>query len=110
MIRFAENLYTTDSVSSKVSQIKWKTVCGIGMIGVYFITLSLSENDLFDIYSATVFKQRGLRKSNLVILGITASHDEAVLLVSDIINDYISKGYEIALMRQYFEEFINNNI
>lgn len=110
MIRFIDNLYCTKSVESKVSQIKWKTVCGIGMVSVYFITLSENGRDLFDIYSAAVFKERGFRKSNLVILGIAGSYEEATILVSDIISESIRSGTDIKNLRKEYEDYVARGI
>jgi len=110
MIRFVDNIILADTLNKKLGQIKWKTVCGIGMTGVYFITLSLSDRDLFDIYSSAVFKQRGMRKSNLVILGIASSEENARELVAHMIEDYLSKGLDIAGLREYYENYIRDNL
>lgn len=80
------------------------------MISTYFITLSLSENDLFDIYSAKVFKQRGFRKSNLVIIGVAGSYDEATELVAEIINNILQKGVDIKDIRSFCEKHVADNI
>ena len=108
MVRFAENVYTTDSTRSRLDQIKWKTVCGIGMLNVYFITPAMSGKDLFDIYSAVNFKQRSFRKSNLVILGVAGGESEAYMLVENIINDALEKCGDVTKIRNYINSYIDN--
>ena len=105
MIRFADSLYYTEDVYSKISQIKWKTVCGIGMLSVYFITLTDNKKDLFDIYSSSVFKQRQLRKSNLVIIGIAGSYNEAIELTGRMINECLASGCKATELRTRFENY-----
>ena len=83
MIRFVDNLYVSDKVRSRISVIKWKMACGIGMTGVHFITLSDNAGDLFDIYPAAVFKQKRIRKSDRVIIGVADSYDSFSLLCAE---------------------------
>lgn len=110
MVRFTDKLYFTDSVKSKIGQIKWKTVCGIGMVNVHLITLALNEHDLFDIYSAANFKQRGLRKSNLCIIGVAGGYSDACELVESMINEALLQNQDVSRIRAYFNAFVNDNI
>lgn len=108
MVRFAEDLYTSDSVMSRLSTIKWKMACGIGMINTFFITMSLSSEDLFDIYSASMFKQRSFRKSDLIIIGIASDMDEAKNLIVQMIDECIDATGSALNARKYFEnKYIN---
>lgn len=108
MVSFVDKPYVSDKVANKVSQIKWKTICGIGMVNIHFITLAENKNDLFDIYSATVFKQRNLRKSNIKILGIAADYADATLLVEKMIAECIDND-NVDGIRIYYEQYINRN-
>lgn len=109
MVKFVDKLYATESVSSKLSSIKLKTVSGIGMINVYFITMALSEHDIFDIYSASVFKQRGLRRSDITILGVAGGYMEAVELTNQMITDCINDGVDPLELRMYFEKYVKSH-
>lgn len=104
MVSFAKDLYTSEEVTSKVSTIKWKMACGIGMINLFFITMSQSTTDLFDIYPAVVFKQRSFRKSNLKIIGIASSPADANSLVETMINECIRETGDVMKVREYFEK------
>lgn len=103
MVRFADELYVSEHLTSKVSSIKWKMACGIGMVNTYFITMSLSSKDLFDIYSATMFKQRAFRKSDLYIIGIASDMEEARDIVKNMIDDCIRDTGSVNNIRQYFK-------
>lgn len=109
MVSFAKNVYTTDSVKGKLGQIKWKTICGIGMVNVHFITKAMSDKDLFDIYSAPNFKQRDFRKSNLVIWGVAGNYNEAYELVEIMISDALTKCDDVSAIREYFDSYLDNN-
>ncbi len=110
MVRFVDRPYASEAVRSKLSSIKWKMACGIGMTNVYFITLSDSKSDLFDIYPAPVFKQRKLRKSDRVILGIADDHNSAVSLIEQMIRDCLEEDNALRDVRGYFERYIKDHL
>ncbi len=110
MIRFVDKPYITKAVGPKLSSIKWKMTCGIGMVGTFFITLSDNGNDLFDIYPAKVFKQKSIRRSNKVIIGIAHSRDSAKELVCDMINDCLGDRGDLTDIRGYFEDYIKDHL
>ena len=86
MVRFVDRPYLTEKVTGKISSIKWKMACGIGMVGYHFITLSDNDKDIFDIYPAAVFKQKHFRKSDRIIIGVADSIDSARELTGNMIN------------------------
>lgn len=106
MVRFVDKLFISNSVASKISSIKLKTVSGIGMFKVYFVTLALSSHDIFDIYSASVFKQRGMRRSDIVILGVAGSYEEALELTNEMVSECLEHINDPLKMRQYFEQYV----
>lgn len=110
VVRFVDKLYVSDNIAPKVSSIKLKTISGIGMVGVYFITLAQSRNDIFDIYSASVFKQRGIRKSDAVIIGIADSYSGAIELTGKMISECIEGDINPLGIRQYFEQYVSEHI
>ena len=110
MIRFVDNLYLSDKIRSKISVIKWKMACGIGMTGVHFITLSDNGRDLFDIYPAAVFKQKRIRKSDRVIIGVADSYDSAVHIVQEMIDKCMIDCGNLSDVRGYYEGLIKDHL
>ena len=110
MVRFVDRPYASEAVRSKISSIKWKMACGIGMTNVHFITLSDNKSDLFDIYPAPVFKQKKLRKIDLVILGIADNHNSAVGLIEQMIRECLKEDSDLSDVRGYFERYIKDHL
>ena len=110
MVRFVDRPYMTEKVIPKISGIKWKMACGIGMVGYHFITLSDNENDIFDIYPAAVFKQKSFRKSDRIIIGVADSIDSARLLTGSMIKECLDDCHDPKNLRGYFENFIKENL
>lgn len=108
MVRFAKEAYVSDKVRTKLSSIKWKMACGIGMTGLHFITLADNPNDLFDIYPAYVFKQKRIRKSERVIIGVADSNSSATALIEKMINECLQNDGGLSDVRGYFEDMIRN--
>ena len=99
----------SDEVRPKISSVKWKMTCGIGMTGISFITLSDNKNDLFDIYPAAVFKQKSMRKSDRIIIGVAASNS-ANALIEQMVRECIDNGVGITDIRGYFEQYIKDHL
>ena len=110
VVLFVDKPYVTQAAGSKLSSIKWKMACGIGMTGLHFITLSDNTNDLFDIYPAAVFKQKVFRKSDRVIVGVADDHKSATQLVETMINDCLHDRGDLSDIRGYFEEYIKEHL
>ncbi len=110
MVRFVDKPYVTDAVRPKMSSIKWKLLCGIGMTHIHFITLSDNKKDLFDIYPAAVFKQKTIRRSDRVILGVADSHKSATGLIETMIRECLQDRGDLSDIRGYYEEFIKDHL
>lgn len=110
MVRFVDEPYITEALRPKLSSIKWKTACGIGMIGIHFISLSDNENDLFDIYPPEEIKKRSYRKSDRIILGIAHNHKAATKLVEEMISACLENSGDLSDVRGYFEKYIKDHI
>ena len=110
MVRFVDKPYVTDSARRKLSSIKWKMACGIGIAGICFITLSDNKNDLFDIYPSAVFKQKSMRRRDIVILGVAHSNDSAKELVGEMISRCMNDRGNTSDIRGYFEEYIKDHL
>ncbi len=109
MVRFVDRPYVTKKVEPKISSIKWKLLCGIGMTRIFFITLADNRNDLFDIYPAAVFKQKRIRKSDRIIIGVADSAKGARELIEEMIGECMHKG-SLSDIRGYFENYIRDHI
>ena len=110
MVRFVKEPYLSEAVKPKISSIKWKMACGIGMMRVHFITLSDNKNDLFDIYPAATFKQKSLRRSDRVIIGVADSGDSAKELICSMIQDCLDARGALNDIRGYFEGYIKEHM
>lgn len=110
MVRFIDDPITSEAVKPKISAVKWKMMCGIGMTRLHFITIADNKNDLFDIYPAAVFKQRTMRKSDRVIIGIAESYDAAGELIASMIRKCLDECGDLSDIRGYYEEFVREHI
>ena len=110
MVRFVDKPFVSEKIRSKLSVIKWKMACGIGMVGVHFITLADNSKDLFDIYPAAVFKQKIFRKSDRVIIGVADSYDSATLLIEEMIEECMKNCGNLSDVRGYYEGFVKEHL
>ena len=110
MVRFIDKPFVTDKTAAKLSSLKWKMACGIGIVGINFITISENKNDLFDIYPSAVFKQKSMRRRDMVILGIAHSSESAAGLVEQMICRCMSDRGNTSDIRGYFEEYIKDHL
>ena len=109
MVSFVKDPYVTDRIRPKMSSIKWKMACGIGMTNIHFITLADNKNDLFDIYPAAVFKQKSIRKSDRVILGVAHSYNAATSLIETMIQDFLKEHDDMSALRAYYEDYVRDH-
>lgn len=110
MVSIYRNVFTTDVTKSKVSIVKWKISTGIGMANTYLITLASNNNDVFDIYSGTVFKQKRIRKMNFVVIGIAESDSAAKELVIKMLDYYDKNKKNDQSARDFFAELVNSDM
>ena len=64
---------------------------------------------LFDIYPAAVFKQKNIRRSDRVIIGVAESYNSATGLIEQMINECIEAGKKTEDFRGYFEDFVREH-
>lgn len=88
MIRYLDPMYTTEKTADKVTKVRSKIKIGAGMLGLYIISLSETESDVFDIYNVALFKQRYFRHRDYDIVGIAENEEAAYELVRRIHDDY----------------------
>lgn len=67
------------------------------LIGLYVITTASNESNLLDIYEATQFLQPSLSKNNFMVVGIALGREEALAVVTQIIDDIYQQtgGFDI---------------
>lgn len=112
MLKFCEQLYVSDSIKPKVNSIKLKAYSGIGMTGITYIMFSSNNKDIFDIYPASYFKQKKLRKRDFLVIGIAKNKAEAMEMVTSMImeglsySDSFDKFDQGSGIRKYFERKI----
>lgn len=90
MIRYLDPLYTTQKTEKKCDKVRNSIKKGAGLIGLYLITLSETEADVFDIYNVAFFKQRYFRHRDYDVIGIAESQEAAFELVKRIHTDYFN--------------------
>ena len=104
MIRYLEPLYVTEKSSEKVDEMKRKIKWGAGMIGLYLITLSSNENDVFDIFSVVMMKQRSFRHRDLDVIGVAEDQEAAFMLVQRIHEEYYAVCHSYSGIRDALSE------
>jgi len=102
--------FVSDSVKNRLPVIKWKLMCGIGMTRVHFITMSENKNDIFDIYPASVFKQKIFRKRDLLILGVAAGGDDAKALTGIMVKKCLDSCGDLSDIRGYYEKYVKDHL
>ena len=110
VVRFVDEPYLSDKVKPKLSSVKWKLICGIGMTNVHFIMLADNKNDLFDIYPAYVFKQKSMRRSDRVIIGVADDRKSATALIERMIKECLENGGDLSDIRGYYERYIKDHL
>ncbi len=102
MIKYYPVLFLTDKTKKKADRIKWKLAAGAGMVSTQIITISPNAYELFEIYPASVFKQRYFRKRNYLIVGIAENKKAAIQLVKQMIEVCSKKTGSYESIRSYF--------
>ena len=95
--------YVGPEAAKKQSKIIWKLKCGAGMLNIYLVTLASNGKDLFDILPSHLLKQKALRRNLPPIIGIAVGYEEAVGLVTGIVEETIREtgGTDV---RQYLKD------
>ena len=81
-------LYVSDSIAGKnVNRINLKINQNAGTVSVYVITFSSNRENLLDIIPSWVLMQKAYPKKNLTVIGLAKGHEEALLLVKQIVEE-----------------------
>ena len=86
---FHEKLYTDGMSARKIESIRNKIIKGSFKLGVFLITLPLSDDGILEIYRYPEFLQTVYKKSadNVVIVGLANSKEDAYSIVEHIVHD-----------------------
>ncbi len=92
-MRWYDNLYVSDDIADKVDKIKWKIRHNAGQIHIYVIAIASNPENLLDIIPAQELMQKGYPKKDLYVIGLARGKDQAVALVTQIIDEvYVNTG------------------
>lgn len=94
-MKFYKKLYIGKTIK-KPALVKWKLAHGAGQLKIYVITLA-AGNDLLEIYHCAFLQQKFYKKYPPFIVGIAGSYDEAVSLVTEIVEEVYANtgGYAV---------------
>lgn len=80
-------LYIGEGIGKKASKVKWKIKHNAGQIDVYVVALAANKNNLMDIIPAVAMLQKYYPKKDMFIIGLARGYQEAVYMVSDIVQE-----------------------
>ncbi len=86
-MRWYHKLYIGKTARKKRYKIVWKVKHRAGMLGIYLITLASNKENLLDIIDASLLLQPYYKKEDIFIVGIACGYDEAVEVVTKIIEE-----------------------
>ena len=69
----------------------------------YLLTLSSNPDNLLDIISTQVIRQRYYPRRNLVVIGLAGNYDEAIILAGEIVSGIYAVQGNFKL-REFFEK------
>jgi hypothetical protein len=99
-MKWYRKLYIGETARKKRYQIVWKVKHRAGMLGVYLITLSSNEENLLDIFDSSILLQPYYKKEDIFIVGIACGYDEAIEIVTRIIDELYRETGDFKI-RQY---------
>lgn len=99
-MKWLEPLYISESMQKKEKRIKWKLKHNAGVLIGYVITISSNPENLLDIYPTKYLKQNGFWKDSMEIVGIAKTYDEALELVTQIV-DEVYKSTNGTAVKEY---------
>ena len=84
-MRFLKEMYVGEGIKNK-QKVMWKLKHGAGMLDVYVISLS-NGNEQLDCMNCSYFKQKAIRDSVGVIVGLAKGYTEAQELIVTMVED-----------------------
>ena len=84
-MRFLKEMYVGEGIKNK-QKVLWKLKHGAGMVDIYVISLS-NGNDQLDCMKCSYFKQKAIRDSVGLIVGLAKGYSEAQNLILSMIEE-----------------------
>jgi len=103
LISFHNKLYVAEDLLKDKAKVIKKMKKGKLQMGVFVITLPVSQSDTLEIYPSYVLLQKVYKKLELTVVGLAGGQDTAFGLVEKMMNDCL-KANENADIRGFFEE------
>lgn len=102
-MKWYNRLYLGSGLQGKKEKLIRKLECNAGLPGICLLTLASNGKDLFDILPSHLLKQKALRRNLPPIIGIAVGYEEAVGLVTGIVEETIREtgGTDV---RQYLKD------
>lgn len=91
MLKWYSDLYVGQKIKNKSKSIIRKINKGVGQLGAYVITLAANEADQLEILSANFILDKMAQEVCPLIIGIAGSHDEAVGMVAEIVDEVLAE-------------------
>lgn len=104
MVIWNDKMIVTESVQQNLKKIKKKIEKPAKLkFGAHIITLSNSGKDLFDIYNILYFPGKHFNKEgyDVNVIGITKDHDEAIELVTGLLDSIYAEYGDVSAKRAY---------
>lgn len=86
-MKYYRYLYMSEGLEEKKKKIIKRLESHRLLPGIQLITLTRTEKDQLEIFSADLLLQRDYPKEDLFVAGITASFDEALEMVEEILQE-----------------------
>lgn len=96
-MKWYSELYVGETARKKKNRIIRKLKINAGMLDTYVITLAVNEHDLLEIISSVYLKQRAVRRNLPMIIGIACGYEEAVTLVTEIVEETYKQTGDFAV-------------
>lgn len=97
-LEYHPRLYLGDSINEKkLDKIKKKLERKPLTTGVFLIAMSRNSYDQLDIFSARLLVQRYYTKNPPYVVGIAGSHEEAVAMVEQLVQECLNARGDCAL-------------
>lgn len=87
-----------------IRKVKRRSIPGVG----YLLTLSANPDNLIDIISVQVVRQRYYPRKDLIVIGLAGDHEEAMMLAGEIISGIYAVQGNFKL-REFFRKNWNHS-
>ena len=88
-MRFLKEMYVGEGIKNK-QKVLWKLKHGAGMVDIYVISLS-NGNDQLDCMKCSYFKQKAIRDSVGLIVGLAKGYSEAQNLMISMVEEALQE-------------------